>query len=277
MSSHDQVITGQNLTMTEFREHFHREHHIPRVSIPTDQDFGGISPKDRLLARASSQSVHKKGALSEKALEAKRRTNRQSAKRCRLRQKLLIKELEEKNALLTMKNTNLMLKLELSDAENRKLRLMMQEEEKKRTSTSMKRNQELQELHLKVQKQLREQRQSLPSSKNPPLPSQTATTASALLELAGAAPTTPELVSYQPPPPHCPTPLEESRARVQEFKEQLLTMLPALPNRFESDFPSSMSRQQQEHDVLSTQQNIHELRREVKGLRDYLARRKSVL
>ena len=104
-----------------------------RVSIPNDQEFGGISPKDRLLARAMSQSVPKRTKISQKALEAKRKTNRQSARRCRLRQKILVKELQDKNALLTMKNNNLMLKLELSEAENRKLRLMQNQETKSGT------------------------------------------------------------------------------------------------------------------------------------------------
>lgn len=263
MSSHDQVITGLIATMTHCSntEHHHQEH-VPRVSIPNDQEFEGASPENRLLARAKSQSVSKRAKLSEKALEAKRKTNRQSARRCRLRQKLLVKELQEKNALLTMKNTNLMLKLELSQAENRKLRLMQNQE----TKLALKRNQELQELHSRVQRQIRDQQAP------PPLPPQTATTASALLELASApTPLNPETIpNYSA---YRPTSLEESRARVRELKEQLLhqfPMLPSLQSRRMGDVSSDVT-----NDVLRTQTDIHSLQKEVAELRAYLARRKS--
>eukprot|EP00544_Gedaniella_sp_CCMP2646_P009388 CAMPEP_0202481282 /NCGR_PEP_ID=MMETSP1361-20130828/923_1 /ASSEMBLY_ACC=CAM_ASM_000849 /TAXON_ID=210615 /ORGANISM="Staurosira complex sp., Strain CCMP2646" /LENGTH=248 /DNA_ID=CAMNT_0049108785 /DNA_START=152 /DNA_END=894 /DNA_ORIENTATION=+ len=241
-------------------EHYHQEH-VPRVSIPNDQEFEGASHKDRLLARAKSQSVSKRAKLSEKALEAKRKTNRQSARRCRLRQKLLVKELQEKNDLLTMKNSNLMLKLELSQAENRKLRLMHNQE----TKLALKRNQELQvyqELHSRVQRQIRDQQAP------PPLPPQTATTASALLELASApTPLNPEKIpNYSA---YRPTNLEESRARVRELKEQLLhqfPMLPSLQSRRMGDVSSDVT-----NDVLRTQTDIHSLQKEVAELRAYLA------
>lgn len=276
MSSHDQdiIAKGQNTTMTlvtDIEDH-HDQEHVPRVSIPNDQEFGGTSPKDRLLARAKSQSVPKRTKLSEKALEAKRKTNRQSARRCRLRQKNLVKELQDKNALLTMKNNNLMLKLELSQAENRKLRLMQNQE----TRVALKRNQELQELHFKVQQQIQDQRAPPPpSTARPPLPSRTATTASALLELASApAPPTPELVSnhvaFRPPS------LEESRAQVREMKEHLLPLFPTRPS-LQSWRTSGFSSRVTNNVLRSQEADIQSLQKEVDELRAYLAHRKSCM
>jgi len=228
----------------------HRKEYIPNTSAIGMAETSSLSQKDQSGRSSSTQN------LSSNALEAKRATNRQSARRCRLRQKMLIKDLENRNSLLTMENTNLRLKLELAQAENKRMVLMQQQEQQRVFRRS-------QALHGILKKQFQDQSKTPTSVVHP----QSATTVSALLELAGqsppTSPKTPELVHYT------------SRSRPLETELQVTS-----PPRFPELGPLPSSRLERRlpptnispRYMLDTQQEIQHLREEVKGLRDFLSR-----
>lgn len=97
-----------------------------------DQDCeANPSSESNQATVASVLAAHRKAIASSK-LEVKRITNRLSARRCRLRQKNLIKDLQNKNSLLKSENANLRLKFELAMAENKRLVLIREQEKKRR-------------------------------------------------------------------------------------------------------------------------------------------------
>jgi hypothetical protein len=217
----------------------------------------------------SSSSSAKIRSVQE-ALEAKRATNRQSARRCRLRQKNLIKELQSKNALLTAENRNLRLKLELSQAENKKLVVMQQHEQQR----ALKRSQALNSI-------VRQHLQSNPPTatalstnniRQNSIPPQSASIVSALLELAGQSPT-----STRGDTPELPPSFRSLPERGPELQRSSLSRFPHLnipSNGLGSDLPTpQVACRDIPGDILSTQQEIGRLREEVKGLRGFLATR----
>lgn len=223
-------------------------------NLPTDtttfatQESEDNSPSKRTKARKVSTSGEGGQGLTPEQLEAKRITNRLSARRCRLRQKNLIKDLQDENSLLKMENKNLRLRLELSLAEAKKLELTHDQEMRK---LALKRS------HAReCMAQKRAQGQPKPRMTSIPAQS-SATTASALLQLA-ASNETPELVPQSPPPTN------QSRTQVAA------PMLPRLPsNLIASELSSSLAERRRAFD---TQQQIENLRNEVKIMKEFLAR-----
>jgi hypothetical protein len=75
--------------------------------------------------------------LDQKRLEARRRSNRMSAQRARLRTKLTIRELEEGQAKLRAANTALRVQLEEALYQNQVLRRMMEEQQQEALTSNL--------------------------------------------------------------------------------------------------------------------------------------------
>lgn len=211
-------------------------------------------------AKPSSSS---RNGMTPEQLEAKRATNRLSARRCRLRQKNLIKQLQNKNTLLSSENRSLKLKLELALAENKRMELIHNQE--------MKRANERSRALSCIVKENQAQKQAA-------TPRNSVTTASALLQLAaGDSPSpTPELELVPPSPP------SRSEQHQQIFRSRELggSRVPRFPTlmspprlALRSNGLSPFAPQENGGvDVGATQLQIQRLREELQGLRDYLAR-----
>jgi len=220
--------------------------------ICTAQDYHKDDPPPTQKDQVERSSSTKR--LPSEVLEAKRAMKRQSAHRCGLRQKLRIERLYTRNSLLNVENTNLRLKLELAQAENKKLLQMEQQQQQRVFNRSR-------ALHGMLKRQFQDQLRDPTSIAS----STSDTTGSfAFLELANQSPATAALVHDSPR-----ASLEYGQAELHlASSPEYYELAPLSPSRFGTR-DLSLGTSSQSHTV---QKEIQRLREEVKSMKDFLAR-----